>query len=200
MLIGIVTDIHEDVAGLRRALSSLRRAGAERIVSLGDVCEDGERIVETCQLLEEAAVLGVWGNHDFGLCTSPLERLEPHFDHGVLKTMRAMVPSLVIEECRFAHIKPGLDPNDFGDLWNSYGAPVEPDRLTRIWSAVPQRRMFMGHLHRWFATTPEGAHDWAGERTLTLAAGRQHLVVVGAVCDGCWALFDTASGRLIPNA
>ncbi len=29
-----------------------------------------------------------------------------------------MVPSLVLEDCRFAHIEPGLDPNDFGDLWN----------------------------------------------------------------------------------
>ncbi len=118
MRVGIITDIHEDTDGLRRALSSLRRAGAERIVSLGDVCEDGERIVETRQLLEEAGVQGVGGNHDFGLCTSPIERLERDFDQRMLGTMRAMVPSLVLEDCRFAHIEPGLDPNDFGDLWN----------------------------------------------------------------------------------
>jgi hypothetical protein len=200
MRIGLISDIHEDADGLRRALDSLRRAGSDRIVSLGDVCENGEGIVETCRLLDRAGVVGVWGNHDYGLCTSPLDRLRRTFDPRVLETMRRFTPSLVIEDCRFAHIEPGRDPNDFGDLWNSDGPPVEPERLSRMWSAVPESRMFMGHLHRWFATTPEGACAWNGEQALALERGRRYLIVVGAVCDGCWALFDTTSGILVPNA
>ncbi len=198
-MLGLITDIHEDCDGLRRALDSLRRAGAERIVSLGDVCENGERIDESCRLLSEAGAIGVWGNHDYGLCTLPHEDLASHFDPLTVGLMRGFTSHLVIEGCRFSHIEPGLDPHDLGDLWSSYGPPVEPERLARIWSAVPERWMFMGHLHRWFATTPEGALEWAGECPLILQRERQSLVVLGALCNGCWASFDTATGTLVPN-
>ena len=200
MRIGLISDIHEDTERLGRALVSLRRARADCIVSLGDVCENGEGIAETCRLLEEYGVVGVWGNHDHGLCASPIEYLARSFDQATIETMRRFTASLVIEDCRFAHIEPGLDPNDFGDLWSPLGPPIEPERLARIWAAVPQPRMFMGHLHRWFATTPGGATDWSGDRPMTLERGRQWLVVVGAVCHGQWAMLDTANGNLIPNA
>src|SRR5262249_3220597 len=192
-------DIHEDVAGLRRALDSLARAGADPIVSLGDLCKDGARLAETCRLLDEAGVVGVWGNHDYGLCTSPLERLSLHFDVGGIGSMRRFTATLVIGDCWFSHIEPGLDPEDLGDLWRDPGPPVDSGRLNRIWAAVPQPRMFMGHLHRWFAATPAGPSEWRGEGRLRLPRGRSSLVVVGAVCDGCWALYDAKADELIPN-
>lgn len=200
MHLGLISDIHEDTERLRLALASLRRAGAERIISLGDVCEDGQRIAETCSILDEAGVIGVWGNHDYGLCTSPPDRLAGYFDARTIETMRRFTASLVLEDCRFAHIEPGLDPDDLGDLWNTYGSPVEPERLARIWATVPQPWMFMGHIHHWFATTPDGPCDWSGDRPLTLARGRQWLVAVGPVCEGYWGMLDTESGVLIPNA
>ncbi len=65
MKLGIITDIHEHVECLRAVLDEL--AGqVDRIVMVGDVVETGERIEETCQLLSDAGVVGVWGNHDYG--------------------------------------------------------------------------------------------------------------------------------------
>jgi len=62
MKLGLITDIHEHVEHLRVALDRLRREQVNQIVVIGDVCEAGERIEETCRLLAEAKVVGVWCN------------------------------------------------------------------------------------------------------------------------------------------
>ena len=46
----------------------LRRQGADRLVLVGDVCGMHTDLEETVGLLDDAGVVGVWGNHDFGLC------------------------------------------------------------------------------------------------------------------------------------
>lgn len=200
MRIGIIADVHEDVEHLREALRSLGRARADRIVCLGDVCEDGMRIEETCRLLEEAGASGLWGNHDYGLCTSPIENLLELFPERVIRYAHTFTASLVLEDCYFSHIEPGLDPNVLADLWNPLGPPREPERLRRIWNAVPQRRMFMGHVHCPYSVTPAGSDDWDGERLLRMPRRDQRLVVVGAVCMRSWALLDTDRDELVPKA
>ena len=82
MRIGLITDVHEDVPALEWALALLAREGVGRIMCLGDVCEDGRRITETCERLAMAGALCVWGNHDYGLCTSPAEQLKPRSTSG----------------------------------------------------------------------------------------------------------------------
>lgn len=71
MKLGLITEIHEHVVTLRRALAHLAELGASKIVMIGDVVEMGRRLEGTCPLLAEAQVVGVWGNHDFGLCFEP---------------------------------------------------------------------------------------------------------------------------------
>ena len=68
MRLGILADIHEDVAKLTLALRHFRREGVERVVLLGDVFDTGKRLRETVALLAGAGAVGVWGNHDLGLC------------------------------------------------------------------------------------------------------------------------------------
>ncbi|TWU33901.1 metallophosphoesterase family protein [Novipirellula artificiosorum] len=68
MKLGIITDIHEHVEQLQAVLDELDKQAVDQIVMVGDVVETGERVEETCQLLSNAGVIGVWGNHDFGLC------------------------------------------------------------------------------------------------------------------------------------
>jgi predicted phosphodiesterase len=73
MKLGILADVHEHVENLREALEVLRQQGADRFVVLGDVFETGKRLEETIGLLREVNAVGVWGNHDVGLCLAPSE-------------------------------------------------------------------------------------------------------------------------------
>ena len=85
MKLGIITDIHEHVECLRAALDEL--AGqVDQVVMVGDVVETGERIEETCQLLSDAGVIGVWGNHDFGLCCDVSEETRETYSQDVIST------------------------------------------------------------------------------------------------------------------
>jgi hypothetical protein len=198
VILGLVTDIHEDVPALRWALATLRSERADRIVCLGDVCEDGRAIDETCSLLAESGVVGVWGNHDFGICTMPINALALPFRPATLSYLRSYSPRLVIEDCHFSHIEPCLDPESVVDLWQTPDVPNSAAGLERNWVAVPERRMFMGHLHRWYAGSSVGVSDWLGSDPLATGGPGRHLVVIGAVCDGCCATLDTVTGWLRP--
>jgi hypothetical protein len=73
----------------------------------------------------------------------------------------------------------------------------ESKDLDRIFNAVPNRIMFMGHYHKWWLTTPSRICDWRGDQSTTIADGR-YFVVVGALCEGNYAIFDTDSSELVP--
>jgi predicted phosphodiesterase len=68
MRIGILADIHESLTNLRWAIDVLHEQGTDCLVVLGDVFELGYRLKETVDLLADLGAIGVWGNHDFGLC------------------------------------------------------------------------------------------------------------------------------------
>lgn len=198
MRLGILSDIHEDVDGLRRALSALGDAGVERLVFLGDVCRMSERLDETVALLASAGVGGVWGNHDFGLCRKPIDELAGHYSPAVVRYMRQLSPRLEIDGCLFTHVEPWLDPTILEDLWWFDGVPASPERVARSLSAVPHRLMFVGHFHRWFVAGRAGVADWAGTEPLSLGGPERYLVGVGAVCEGACGVFDTTACRLEP--
>jgi hypothetical protein len=131
MRIGLLSDIHEDVEALDWAVGRLHREDIDRLICLGDVCEDGTRIAETCARLAAANVECVWGNHDYGLCTSPREQLRGYFADVAIDYMQSCVPELVIEDCAFRHIEPCLDANDLAQLWHEPDDFRHPDRLAR---------------------------------------------------------------------
>ena len=199
MKIGILADIHENLSHLRWAIGVLREQGADRLVVLGDVVETGDRLKETVDLLDEAGTIGVWGNHDFGLCRDnqkPDHRLR--YGDGVLAFMGRLQPRLEVEGCLFTHVEPWLDPEKIEDLWFFDGPPETPERVSRIFTAVPNQVTFMGHYHRWLLVTPEGLQTWKGDRPLILDTAQRYLVTVHAVCDGRCALFDTGTNELLP--
>jgi hypothetical protein len=112
--------------------------------------------------------------------------------------MGRLRPRLEIEGCLFTHVEPWLDPEKFEDLWFFDGPPETPRQVARIFSAVPNRVMFVGHYHRWLLVTPEGLQPWAGGGPIILDAGNRYLVSVSAVCGGKCALFDTETNELVP--
>jgi hypothetical protein len=94
--------------------------------------------------------------------------------------------------------EPWLDPHKIEDLWYFDDPPDTPEKLARSFAVVPNRVLFLGHLHRWLLGSPIGFIDWQGEKPVTLNNDTQNLVVVHAVWDGKCALFDTNTNVLIP--
>lgn len=197
MRFGLIADIHEQVEFLRAALDRFRQEQVDRVVVLGDVFETGERIEETCRLLAEANAVGVWGNHDSGLCSDPSDNVRARYPASVIDYLTTLRPRLELAGCYFAHVEPWLDPEDIHDLWFFEGPPDSDGRLDRIFNAVPNRLMFAGHYHRWLLVRPDGIDDWQGECPVRLHNGR-YFVVVDALADGRYAMFDTDTSELVP--
>ena len=74
--------------------------------------------------------------------------------------------------------------------WYVERAPATAEDAARTFAAFTQRRMFVGHFHRWLAVTPDGPLHWSGESPLRLETDVRYLVVVAAICD-CMAHFMT---------
>ena len=94
MKLGLLADIHEHTKQLRKAIDVLRQHGADRFVVLGDVFEMGKRIEETVYLLQQFEAVGVWGNHDVGLCFDPGEEVCQRYSAAVLDFMGCVGRSL----------------------------------------------------------------------------------------------------------
>jgi len=199
MKIGILADIHEHRDELRWALAVLQDQGADRLVFVGDVFEMNTDLDGTVELLDDAGVIGVWGNHDFGLCGgNPKEENRLRYTERVLNFMAGLEPRLEVEGCLFTHVEPWLDPNKIEDLWYFEGPPKTPEQAARIFAAVSHRVMFVGHYHRWLLITPEGDQPWEGAEPIVLDDRSRFLVVINAVCEGKCALYDTETNRLTP--
>jgi hypothetical protein len=200
MKLGLLTDIHTHVYHLQAALDRLQAERVDQVVVLGDVIDlfgrfDG--IEETCRLLAEANAAGMWGNHDYGLCVEPDAGVRSRYPAAVLEFMATLRPRLELGGCFFSHIEPWLNPEYMPDLWYGGGPPDSPDKLARIFNAVPHRMIFAGHYHTWLAATPDGVIGWDGTTRLVLDKGR-HFIVVGALCEGNFATFDTVTAELVP--
>src|SRR5262245_9323282 len=198
MKLGLLADIHEHTRELQKAIAVLHQHGAERFVVIGDVFETGKRIEQTVRLLQQVEAVGVWGNHDVGLCFVRGEVMCQRYSAAVLDFMGGLKPHLEIDGCLFSHVEAWLDPHKVEDLWYFDGPPDSPEKLARSFAAVPQRVLFMGHMHRWLLGTPEGVLPWRGDRRVCLDSTNRYLVVVHAVWDGKCALFNTKTGDLTP--
>jgi predicted phosphodiesterase len=201
MRIGIVTDIHDEVEKLVVALATLRAVGADAIVSLGDTTDlfgSWDRADEVAGLLRGAGVVGVWGNHDHGLCRGVGEKARARASAASLDYMATFRGRLELGGCHFSHVDPWIDPDDPANLWAFDGRPEDPDRLERSFATVANRVAFLGHYHRWVAATERGLLAWEGDAPLPFDAAERYLVVIGPLFRGDFAVFDTDAAVLTP--
>jgi len=112
MKLGILADIHEDVARVRQALEHFRQEDIDQVVFLGDLFDRGQHLAETVALLSACGAVGVWGNHDLGLCDHPHERIRARYAGPVFDFMQTLRPRLELDGCLFSHGLPSWDPAD----------------------------------------------------------------------------------------
>jgi predicted phosphodiesterase len=202
MRIGIVTDIHDETALLARALEALRDECVDRIVSMGDTTDLHGRSQDAdgvAALLERYGAVGVWGNHDHGLCQNVSAEARVKFSPATLRYFATMQPRLELGGCHFSHVEPWLNPESVEELWCFDGRPEDEDRYPNSFAAVPHRLCFMGHFHRWCAVAETGPLAWKGEGPLRFETGRRYLVVVAPLFAGAFAVLDTDSWLLTPR-
>lgn len=197
MRLGLVADVHEDVDNLRWALELFHGERVDQIVFLGDAMVLGERIDETCRVLSEAGVVGVWGNHELGLAYEPDARARAKYAPAVIDFMTTLKPRMEIGECHFSHVEPWLDPHDPAQINYYDGPPDSAEGLARIFSTGTWRIHFGGHYHQWMLATLDGIQPWSGEHPVRLDQGR-HFVTIRAACLGSCAIHDTDSHLLTP--
>ncbi len=202
MRIGIVTDIHDEAEQLARALAELRSQAVDAIVSLGDTSDlhgKWQNVGGVAGLLERYGVIGVWGNHDHGLCRDVSEEARKKFPASALAYMATMRPRLELGGCHFTHVEPWLNPESIEDLWCFSGRPEDEDRAVKSFAAFSQRAAFMGHCHRWLAMDNTGRVEWDGTAPLPFEPQKRYLVVVAPLFRGAFAVIDTDRWVLTPH-
>jgi hypothetical protein len=84
------------------------------------------------------------------------------------------------------------------ELWYFEEPPDEHGMLERIFDAAPHLLSFAGHYHKWRLCPQTGSGNGrVSEDEVRLEDGR-YFVVIGALCQGRYAILDTDSWRLVP--
>jgi hypothetical protein len=64
---------------------------------------------------KQANAVGVWGNHDIGLCHRVEGRTRACSPAAALDYLAALRPWLVVVGCHFSHVEPPVGPYDAPD-------------------------------------------------------------------------------------
>ncbi|HUR55101.1 MAG TPA: hypothetical protein VMZ71_13290, partial [Gemmataceae bacterium] len=163
-----------------------------------DLFGPGRGTGKVASLLASAGVVGVWGNHDIGVCHEVSDEIRLRAEPHVLAYMSGMRPRLELGGCHFSHVEPWLDPMSVLDLWYFDGPPDSPEKAARSFAAVPHGVIFLGHFHKWLVMSDEGRVEWDAVTPLVLPAARRYVVVVGPLVSGQFGIYDTHTRVLTP--
>ena len=197
MKTGILADIHEHANQLRQCLDLFEVEQVDRVELLGDVAETGKYLDEIVEQLTPYSVLGVFGNHDLGLCDDPVGEVKERYSPAVLEFFNGLSASLSIDGCLYTHGAPwwdALDPVEYYVGENPYS-----DSVVQRAGEFQEKVIFMGHFHRWRLAVDGELHAWSGESPVDLMEEKRYLITIDAVMAGCCAIFDSEDRILWPH-
>ncbi|MDC0712043.1 metallophosphoesterase family protein [Stigmatella sp. ncwal1] len=162
--IGVIGDIHCEHVSLKAVLRFFDRAGVDRIVSVGDICDGPGDLTRTVELLRGAGVETVAGNHERWLlqgemrslpdATEP-DSLPPHVQAWLAslpRTRELHTPAGALLVCH------GLGEDDMAQVTpEDQGYALEVNEA--LWALVRARRwryVINGHSHRRMVRSFEG--------------------------------------------
>jgi diadenosine tetraphosphatase ApaH/serine/threonine PP2A family protein phosphatase len=202
MRIGVISDIHANLAALEQVLYCLDAAGVEEIYCLGDVVGYGPFPNECVELVRTRCTGTVFGNHDaalFGKIT--LDRFDTAGRKALrwtqkiirpdnLKYLSALPPVLQNHDATFIHSSPFLP-----ESWEYIHTYRQAEKA---FQALTTPIGFIGHTHVPMIIGED-------QKMHTVRKGSRFLVNVGSVGqprDGipgaAFGVFDTASWSYQP--
>lgn len=196
MRLGLLADIHGDVRNLSLAIEKLRNQRVDKFVLLGDVIYDTNNADETVALLKSCGAVGVWGNHELGLCVDPEEDVRQLYSETVMQFFGTLRPSLELGNVLVSHTFPTENASEVLSYY--VGFPEEDGLRRECFESFSHRVMAIGHFHCWFAATRDQVLRWHGEQPLSMTPAERYFVVIGAVSDGFAAVLDCENNSLIP--
>jgi hypothetical protein len=197
MKIGILADIHGHVGNLKKAIARLRLERVDLFVVLGDVIYNGVNAPETVAMLKDCEAVGVFGNHELGLCVDPRDDLRRRYDDYILDFFQSLKPQFETGELLFSHTLPDQDASDpFSYFLGPH--PEEEGALDNCFAKFSQHVIMTGHFHKWFAATPAGRIAWSGEDPIKLDPHQRYFFVIDAVMNGHAAVLDDEQKILSP--
>lgn len=194
MKIAVISDIHGNLAALEKVLIDVESKHIDKIVCLGDVVGYGARPNACVKRVRSAGITCALGNHDEA-AFSP--RNDQYFNFTALEAVQwtrgrlepeslgflSCLPiSFEIQDCLFLHSSPS-NPAAWLYIVNRFDAATEFDTF-------PHPICFVGHTH-----VPRIFKSKSPQKKMIVNVGS-----IGQPRDNdpraCWALFDSASGKI----
>lgn len=153
--IGLIGDVHAEHRYLDAALSFFATQRLDAIVCTGDLADGGGSLETCCDLLRQASVVVVAGNHDRWLLTNRMRGVPQAHDRkavsdDTLEFIRALPPTRAIETVAGSVLLcHGVGANDMRKVWpGTVRMPVERStELDDIIDAGRTRLVLNGHMH-----------------------------------------------------
>lgn len=145
MKVGIVSDVHNNVAALTYALTHL--ADCDLLLNLGDLVFEYRVEPEIVAVARSAGLVGIVGNHEKGILLHPGSRVRGELAPDLLDYLQALPPQRTMtvagHELLIAHGAPWDDATDFRC---AYVHERNHAAMTRL-GALPADIILLGHTH-----------------------------------------------------
>lgn len=145
MKVGVVSDLHNNVAALEYALQHL--VGCELVLNLGDLVSDYSVSSEIIRITRSRGLLSIAGNHEKSILMNPGSTLRDRLTPDDRAFLKGLPPrrELTLDGRRVvvAHGAPWDDP---GDYRCQYIYPYDKAALLRL-STVDADVVLLGHTH-----------------------------------------------------
>ena len=145
MKVGVVSDIHNNVAALSYALEYL--AGCELILNLGDLVFEYRVDPEIVRVAQHAGLVGIVGNHEKTILLHTASSLKTKLAPDVVSFLESLPPSREMQVAgvtlHVAHGSPWDDPNDYRCDYVYERNLTSMNRL----ALVPADIILLGHTH-----------------------------------------------------
>lgn len=210
--LAIMSDPHANLEALTQVLRDIAGQGADETYCLGDAIGYGPQPQECCDLLREARVTLLMGNHEQGLinihylrgfnqpAADALRRTRGMIDEATYQWLVSRPKALVAHGCRMVH---GTPPDSVAEyIWKHEKA------MDAVFARYPEDVCFVGHTHDLMRFTHQIGVGTSPRLPLVpgktaLEPGLRHLINVGAVGqprDGDnrakYVLHDTDAGTV----
>ena len=206
--VGIFSDIHGNLQALRQVLAELERLEVDSRICCGDVVGYGANPNECVEILREAGIPTIAGNHDH----AALSLIDITYFNDVAKRAITWTRKMLLPENE-AWLRELPMSREVADMLFVHASPRNPDSWNYIitmgdarqsFQHFEQRACFIGHSHTPFIVeNSNGNLSCPDTPAISLREACRYLVNVGSVGqprdrnpDACFAIYDREAGRI----